>query len=427
MSAVKELKSRLYYGWVVMASLSLVGTILWGTRFSFGVFFKSIESEFGLTRAATSSIFSVYMVLGGVFTILGGWALDKYGPKIVVFVIGLFTALSLVLTSQTDSLWQLFITYSLLLAVGTSPTYLVVMSSISKWFEKKRGMALGIANIGAGLGTVIFAPVATLLIANYDWRFAYLIMGLVAALVVLPLSQLLKRGPEEIGALPDGVLSKPGIKKEQSQQDAYLTLSQAARTKSFWFFVFMFTLSAFSQIMIITHLVPHITDIGFSAVTAAAILSLASGASVLGRIIMGALSDKMGRKMTSIFCSTLQGLTIIWLSSITALWMFYPFAILFGIAYGGRGVVNAGLIGDTFGLRRMGSILGVVEAGFFTGAAIGPAIGGYIFDIRGSYSLAFILAGVAVLIVALLTALIRCEKDRYPCVQQGQPLPKVAH
>ena len=122
-----KLKDRLFYGWVVVAAFFIVGTTIWGIRFSFGVFFKSIEAEFNRTRAATSGIFSVYMVFGGVFTILGGWALDRYGPRIIVLVMGLFTGFSLLLTSQTNSLWQLFITYSLLLAVGTSDMYVVIM------------------------------------------------------------------------------------------------------------------------------------------------------------------------------------------------------------------------------------------------------------------------------------------------------------
>jgi len=175
-----RLKDKLFYGWVVVAAFFIVGTIIWGIRFSFGVFFNSIESEFNLTRAATSTIFSIYMVLGGVFAILGGWALDRYEPRIVVLLMGLFTGLGLLLTSQTNSLWQLFITYSLLLSIGTNATYVVLTSTVSRWFDKKRGLALGIAGSGVGLGMMVMAPFATYLISNFDWRMAYIGIGLIA-------------------------------------------------------------------------------------------------------------------------------------------------------------------------------------------------------------------------------------------------------
>ena len=168
-----KLKDKLFYGWVVVASFFIIGTAIWGIRFTFGVFFKSIESEFTLTRTATSAIFSTQMVLGGVFTILGGWVLDRYGPRIVILLMGLFAGLSLLLTSQTNAVWQLFLTYSLLLAMGTSAIYVGVMSTVSRWFDRRRGLALGLASVGAGLGPMIMAPFATYLIANFDWHGVY--------------------------------------------------------------------------------------------------------------------------------------------------------------------------------------------------------------------------------------------------------------
>ncbi|MDP7416042.1 MAG: MFS transporter [Dehalococcoidales bacterium] len=197
-------KDRLFYGWVVGATFFIAGTAIWGIRYTFGVFFKSIEGEFGLTRAATSSIFSAQMVLGMVFTIVGGWALDKYGPKLILFLMGLFTGLGLVLTGQTGALWQLFLTYSLFLAMGTSIIFVVVMTTVSRWFDRRRGLALGVASCGAGLGPVVTAPLATYLIGEFNWHTAFVIIGLITWLVVVPLSRLSKRDPYEIGALLDG-------------------------------------------------------------------------------------------------------------------------------------------------------------------------------------------------------------------------------
>ncbi len=226
-------KDKIFYGWVIVVVFFIAGISLYGIYFSFGVFFKSIESEFGLTRAATSMILSANLVLAGVCSFFAGRALDRYGPRIIIFLMGLFTGLSLLLTSQTNSLWQLFITYSLLLAMGTGPLFVVPTSTISRWFDKKRGLALGIAGAGAGLGIVIFAPFATYLIANLDWRMAYLVIGLIAWVTAIPLSRFLKNDPREIGALPDGAKPHSTYMGDDNPQPIDLSLSPVFRTRSF--------------------------------------------------------------------------------------------------------------------------------------------------------------------------------------------------
>ena len=415
-----KLKDKLFYGWVVVVVFFIAGTAIWGTRFSFGIFFKSIESEFDLTRAATSTILSVYMVLGCVFTFLGGWALDRYGPRIVLLLMGLFTGVSLVLTSQTNSLWQLFITYSLLLSIGTSAIYVVSMSTVSRWFDKKRGLALGIASSGLGLGIVVVAPFATYLISKLDWRMAYFVIGIIAWLIAIPLSRLLRKDPYEIGLLPDGAksdsvdrrLQKPK-NEEVSVQPTDLSLLQAFRTRSFWLTMFAWVFFAASLFLVVTHLVPHVTDMGFSAEEAASVFSLVGVMIIVGRLLMGIVSDKIGGKMTAIICILLQAGAMVWLLWAWDLWMLYLFAIVCGFTWGGIGPSMATLVGDTFGLRQIGSILGILDGGFGVGAAIGPVIGGLIFDVTNSYFMAFLLGAAALLVVALLIALIRQETGRY--------------
>lgn len=406
-----RLKDKLFYGWVVVATLVITGTTFWGIRLSFGVFFKSIENEFQLSRAATSSIYSTHIALGCIFSLLGGWALDKYGPRIVLLVMALLTGFSLILASQTDSLWQLFITYGLLLAMGTAATYVVIMSIVSRWFDKRRGLALGIAGLGQGLGTVIMAPFATYLISNFDWRTAFIVIGLIVWLIVIPMSRLLRRDPYEIGALPDGIdsLSKDINNKEGSIQPPTLSLLQASRTRSLKLIMVMWVFYAYTGFLILAHLVPHATDIGISAGEAAAVLSLMGGTTMAGRVLMGIISDKMGRKLIATICSLLQAGAMVWLIWSQDLWTLYLFAVVYGFARGGFSTSMAALIGETFGSGRIGSIFGVLEVSFGIGAAIGPAIGGFIFDVSNSYSTAFLIGGVVMLIVTLLVPLIRRE------------------
>ena len=150
MPSPSRIQDKVFYGWIIVATCLVIGTTIYGTRLSFGVFFKSIESEFSLSRAATSGVFSIYMVLCPVFAILAGWASDKYGPRIIILLMGVFTGLSLLLTSQTSSFWHLLITYSMLLSIGTGAVFVVSMSTISRWFDKNRAFALGIVSAGAG-------------------------------------------------------------------------------------------------------------------------------------------------------------------------------------------------------------------------------------------------------------------------------------
>ena len=406
-----RLKNRLFYGWVVVTALLIINTTIYGVDFSFGVFFKSIESEFDLTRAATSGVFSIYMVLGIAFAILGGWALDRYGPRIIILLMGLFTGLSLLLTSQTNSSWQLFITYSLLLSIGISPVYVVTMSTISRWFDKKRGLALGIAGSGGGLGRVIMAPFATFLISSLDWRMAYIVIGLIAWLIVIPVSRLLRKDPYEIGALPDGAKSDSRYIKNEKEniQPIDFSLLQILKTRSFWLIISIWLFWSSSFFLILTHLIPHVTDMGFSAGEAAIVVSLMGGTSIAGSVIIGRVSDSIGRKTTAIICSLLQAGAMVWLIWSQDLWMLYLFAVAYGFTNGGLSPPVNALVGDTFGLRNIGVILGVLHIGWGIGAAIGPAVGGLIFDVRNSYSIAFLLGAGAWLIITLLIALIRRE------------------
>ena len=408
LSLIKR-KDKLFYGWVMVITLLIIGTTLLGVHQSFGIFFKSIAGEFHLTRAATSAIFSANMILAGICALVGGWASDRYGPRIVFLLMGIFTGIGLLLTSQTNSPWQLFITYSLLLSMGTGATYVVLTATIARWFDKKRGLAMGIAGTGQGLGPLIVAPVATYLIINLDWRMTYIIMGVIVWLVVIPLSRLLKKDPRQIGALPDGAHSPSNditCEEEKIQPYRYWLL-QILRNRYFWFLLFAFMFYMSCLLLVFTHLVPHATDIGFSAGEAAAVLSLIGGTTIAGRIIMGIASDRIGRRITVIIGALLMTGAMLWLNWSVDLWMLYLFALVFGFATGGFDACMATLMGDTFDIATIGAVFGVLEIGVGIGGAIGPAMGGLIFDATHSYSMAFLISAASMVVVALLITLVK--------------------
>jgi MFS family permease len=272
---------------------------------------------------------------------------------------------------------------------------------------------MGIATLGVGLGPMVMAPFATYLITNFDWRVAFIALGIIAWLVVIPLSRFLKKDPSEIGALTQEVkpYSDDAGAKVATLPPAGLSLFQAFRTRSFWLIIACFFLFASNFALVLTHLVPHVTDAGFSAAQAATVLSLNGGAAVVGRIIMGIVSDRFGRRLAVMVCMLLNASAMTLLLWAGDLWMFYLFAIVYGCAWGGSGPSMAALVGDTFGVGKIGSILGVMDAGFATGAAIGPVMGGLIFDVSHSYFVAFSYGASVMLVVILLIALVRREVE----------------
>ena len=407
-------KGNLFYGWVIVAAFFVISTIIFGALTSFGVFFKSIGGEFGLSRAATSMIFSAQNLFGAAMSFVGGWAVDRYGPRITALFIGIFTGLSLLLTSQTTAYWQLFITYSLLFSV-IGVVYTMIMSTVSRWFDKNRGLALGIAGAGIGLGAVIIAPLATYLISSFGWRMAYIILGLITWFIIIPLSRLLRKDPHDIGVEPYGAKSGSGEmgiaqpKNEDSAHSTEFSLREASRTRSFWLISPIWLLNAFCYMLVTIHMVPHATDIGIPAMEAATILSLIGASSVAGRLLMGKVSDSIGTKKTAVTCALLAALAMIWLTWSQDLMMLYIFGVVFGFANGGLDPSMAAIVGTTFGMRNIGVIMGTLQVNWGVGVLSGPAIGGLIFDVSNSYSTAFLIGALAMFAIAMFVALTRRE------------------
>ncbi len=394
---------RLFYGWVVVAACLLLAATLFGIRYSFGIFFKSLEVEFGWTRATTSALFSAHMLLASVFAFVGGWLLDRYGPRLVAFGMGLASGLSLLLSGLAQSAWQLYFTYSLLLALGTGGIYSLVMSTGSRWFAHRRATVLGIIGAGAGLGTMTLSPFTAWLISTHDWRVAFLILAGVAVAFVLPAALLLRKGPEEAQARSPDPASAEDHLPESGEGD--FSLAQALGNRNFWLIFLTWFAYSFCLHLVLTHVVPRAKDLGIASVQAATILSVLSGLSAPSRIAVGYVADRVGKRITAILMALLHTVAMLWLMGCTELWMFYLFAVIYGLAYGGIDPPIVASIGEIFGLRKLGTIMGTLVIGWGLGAATGPYLGGLIFDLLGSYQFAF-LSGA--LIMLLAAAFIYC-------------------
>lgn len=392
----------MFYGWIIALCGFMISVISFGARYSYGIFLRSLETEFEMTRAATSAIFSINMIIGAVISFLAGWALDKYGPRRIVLIMGIFTAVSMITTGMVNEAWQLLFTYSLLSAIGTGAIYGIVNATVSRWFMAKRGLAVGFSSSGGGIGIFIFSPLASYLILTYDWRVAFYTLGVASGIIIIALSFFLKKDPSELGLLPDGVKSRQTKSIKRPKSD--LSLAQVFKTKQLWQLGALWLSVSIGVHLVIVHVVPYAVSKGISGMKAALIMSLFGLTSIFGRLLLGRLSDQFGRKFVGIICSLILCGILLFLIGARTLLMFYIFAVLFGLMWGGIGAVMTALVGDVFGLSRIGMIMGITASMWALGAAVGPALGGIIYDVSGYYATAFIVGAAGLLIaVALLT------------------------
>ncbi len=407
---------NLYYGWVLVAIAAGILATQSLVFLTFGVFLTPLTAEFNWERGALSGALSICMLLIGLFGILSGRLSDKYGPRILVTVGGLLVGTGLLLMSQVGILWQVYLIWGLFIGIGGSCCFIPVTSTIPRWFVKHRGTAIGITFAGFGLGGIIAPPLAQWLIYAYGWRQAFLILGLVTLIIIIPLAQFMKHSPQRSGLKP--YRESEAIEDSQSTSPAReeLSLAQAIKTGGFWIFGLTMFCIFFTIQTIIVHITPYAIDIGISAIVAASILSIISAISVIGRLSIGFISNRIGSGLALSACLIMITLAAIWLQFAKGTWTFYLFAVLFGLAFGGIVPLQTIVPAELFGIKFLGAIMGGLMLLGTTGGALGPPLAGSIFDITRSYSLAFIiciiLGGVSVLLNLIL--LRYRGKKRYP-------------
>jgi len=397
-------RERLHYGWVmVLIALSVLATHAL-VMYTFGVFLKPLVTEFNWDRGALSGANSMYMLLAGTFAIFTGRLSDKYGPRMLVTLNGLLTGIGFLALSQINSLWQVYLIWGLFLGIGGSCCFIPIMSTIPRWFVKKTGIAIGITVAGFGLGAVITPPLTQWLISAYGWRQAFIVLGLITFVIVIPLAQFMKHSPQRVGLKPYGEIGT--LKDKQSQAAGGLSFRQAIKTSRFLVWGSILFCFFFSVQVIVVHVVPHGIDIGISATVAAGILSIIAGGSVIGRLSMGFIYDRIGSRKALSACLTLVALALIWLLFAKEIWGLYIFAGVFGLAYGGIVLLETALTGELFGLKSLGMILGGVILFGTVGGALGAPLAGSIFDATGSYSLALLICVILVVLAIILSLIL---------------------
>ncbi len=402
----------------MVAAAFLVALVAYGVQYSFGIFLKPLSEDLGGTRALVSWAASIFMFSRGALAIFTGWATDRYGPRKIVALGGFFLGLGLLLTSQSGAAWQLYLFYGLMVGFGLSVAFAPLVATASRWFVSKRGLAVGIVVAGIGVGTMTVRLVSPL-IATYEWRLSYIIIGLLAWLVVIPAALLLRRSPEEKGLLPLGKVEV--VAANEGKSDAItkgdnlasgggFSLRGAMRTRAFWVLLTVIILWSICLQMIMIHIYPHVTDLGIPRDKAADLFLWLGAASVGGRLAMGAVSDRLGGRPALAICLIMMALAMFWLLRAGDIWAFYLFAAVFGFAYGGCVPQLPIIAGELFALRSIGAIIGVQMLGVAIGGFIGPLLGGIVFDVTGSYYIAFLVSGICTILALVLLAMIRAPQ-----------------
>jgi len=405
LSSTEGKEPKFFYGYVIVAAAFFILVIYGGTLYSFGVFFKPVLTEFGWTRAIVSGAFSLYMLLHGFLYIFTGKVNDRFGPRILITICGFFFGVGFLLMSRISTLWELYLFYGVMVAIGMSGVGVPLLSTIARWFVKRRGLMTGIVLSGVGVGMAAWPPLATRLIANYGWRTSYIIVGIIALVVIIIAVQFLRRDPGQVGQLPDG---DSEVRQESPISEAKgFSRQEAIYTRQFWILGVLMFCYGFGEQAVIVHIVPHATDLGISALIAANILAIIGGLSIVGRVGMGSAGDRIGNKPALGVCFIVMLVAFIWLLGAKELWMLYLFAAAYGFGYGGLGAVTSPIVAELFGLRAHGAILGVVIFIQLIGCAVGPLLTGRIFDVTGSYQGAFFIFVALSVTGLILTSLLR--------------------
>ena len=401
----QENENGIFYGYFVVGAAFLIMVVMWTVFYAFGVFFKPILNEFGWSRAMTSGAFSLCSITMGLLGIAMGGLNDKFGPRMVMSVCGLLLGIGYLLMSQLEALWQLYLSFGLILGIGMGGSFVPLMTTVVRWFVLRRGMMTGIVTAGIGIGALIGPPIANGLISSYGWRMSYTILGIIVLVVIVLSAQLLRRDPSQLGQFAYG--ENQSGREDSNPGNGGLSLGEAIHTRPFWVLFAMIFCFGFGVFSIMVHIAAHATELGISPASAANILATIGGVSIIGKVLFGRAADIIGSRKVFLIGFSLMAAALLWLVPAKMAWMLYAFAVFFGFAYGGCVAAESPLVAALFGLESHGLILGVIAFGFTVGGAFGPWLTGYIFDVTSSYQSAFLGCAVLSFLGLILTAVLK--------------------
>lgn len=398
--------ARFVRGWVIVFAAFTVLFTAYGLQFSFGVFVKAIEDDLGWTRAQLSIPYAVYVFLYSALSAVSGIVTDRKGPRVAILVGGVLLGSGYVLFGLAQELWQVYLVFGIVAACGMSSAWVPCSATVVRWFVRRRGLAYGIASTGGAFGNIVVPPITATLIASIGWRSTLIVSGIAGAAILVTMSVLMIRDPEQVGLHPDGDPAPVTTSGVVDLGPAY-TAQEARRTTAFWALFGIFLLNWLVVFVPFVHGASFAQDLGATTRTSAFVISFIGVGGVIGRLSAGAASDRLGRRTTLAVMMALQVVSFLgW--AVGNSWTFLlPVAMLFGLSYGGGTTLFPAIIGDLFGRAHAGAIVGSIFATAGALAAIGPFLAGVLYDATQSYRLAFVLCAACNLGAMILVFTLR--------------------
>lgn len=408
--------SRIFYGWYVLAAGFLLLFFQSGARFSFGIMFKPMIAELGWNRTSISLAFFLHMVFFALTLSLAGKLYDRYGPRWIILVSTVLITAGYTSTSRITALWQFHIFYGVVTAVGVGGASVPLIAALmSKWFARRRGLAISLALSGSCLGQFVLVPSINWIVLTYGWRLSYLLLGMVMLAVnLLLVLGVIKGNPEDMGFKPYGhQLTEAAAAPQKSDATPLrpddLNLLQAFKTVSFWLFLTVMFICGSGDFMVAAHLVPLVTDHGVSPTTAANMMAWFGLLSMGGILIAGPASDLIGNKIPIALTFVLRLILYLMIIQYPYRVTFYIFAAGFGFTLMITAPLTTTLSGRLYGFTHVGLISGFITTIHHLGGGLWAFVGGVLFDRTGSYQITFMFSA-ALAVIAIIGSLAINEK-----------------
>ena len=412
----------IFYGWWVVGGSVLIAMYVAGAVFyGFTAIFEPIADELGWSYTQISLAASLRGLEMGLLAPFVGILTDRWGPRRLIFGGAIITFFGLLMLGRTTSVGMFYGAF-VLVAIGMSScTMTVLLTAVNNWFQRRVGIATGIAVSGFGLGGLM-VPAIVRLVDAYDWRATVGLLAMGMLLLPLPLSLLFRHKPEQYGRLPDGDLAEVKTSDDYDSSSIHFTsyrvdigTRQALKSGTFWSIALAFVCHITLVTAVITHLMPYLSSVGVDRSDSSIIAIAVPLASIAGRLGFGWLADRSSRKLVSAVGFGMMGLGLVCFATVENIgfWVLVPFLILFGIGYGGLNVMRPALVQEYFGRSSFGSIFGIILGVSMAGSIGGPAMAGWAYDNWGSYqNMWFLMAllPMAAMVVMMLMSPSRSRK-----------------
>ena len=415
---MKAPRRTLHYAWIVLGALVVVMLLGSGLRAVFGVFIKPMETTFGWDRAALSGAAAISLLLLGAAGPIVGWLADQWGPRRVIFLSAILLGLGAMLSSRVSALWQIYITCGVLMGLGAGRVGMSTGAALAaRWFEARRGLVMGLVGGAMSAGQLVIVPLAVWFTLSYGWRQSFLYLGVLLLVIALPLTLLFIRDdPAQKGLEAYGAGQAARAGEPAAPPEGRTRVADAMQVPAFWLLAGTFFICGYtSNGLVLTHLVPHAAEHGFSEMHAAQALGVMGAMNILGTVASGFICDRFGRKGPLAFYYGVRGLSLRFLLYVWNVPSLHIFAAIFGLNYISTVPPTTTLTANIFGRYSVGSLSGWIFFAHQLGAALGAAVGGWVFQSTGSYSWAFISAALlAFLAVPMALAIKEAPVTRTP-------------